>query len=92
MGRLTLQCPRRGTESGDMIAKVLTPAKASPQIAAQRIAAAATTGLWRAMTDRFRPAGALPTVEVVNLAPRQSMFDYDPSQAVLLADLPDELL
>ena len=74
-----------------MIAKVLTPAKASPQIAAQRIAAAATTGLWRAMTDRFRPAGALPTVEVENLAPRRSMFDYDPEHAVELTELPGHI-
>jgi hypothetical protein len=67
-----------------MSADVLTPARVG-----HRLSAAASNGLWRAMTDRVRRAQPLPTVEVSDLSPGQSMFDYDPGRAVALTELPD---
>jgi hypothetical protein len=69
-----------------MSADVLGPARVS-----HRLAAVTTAGLWRAITDRVRATDSLPTVEVADLGPRQSMFDYDPADAVVLTDLPDRI-
>ncbi|MGI9578171.1 MAG: hypothetical protein ACR2OH_08240 [Microthrixaceae bacterium] len=65
-----------------MNASVLTPAKVSHRLAT-------STGLWRAMAERVVPAETLPTIEVAEIAPRMSMFDYDPAEAVALTEIPD---
>lgn len=68
-----------------MSANVLTPARVSHRLAATK----ASTGLWKAMTERVRPTESLSTIEVEGLAPTPSMFDYDPAKAMALTELPD---
>ena len=53
------------------------------------VVAGTTSGLWRAMTHKVRTHDTIPTVEVSDLAPRASMFDYDPAEAEVLLEVPD---
>ncbi len=66
----------------------LTAPNAVPRLAVPT----ATSGLWAAMAARFRSHEPMPTVEVAELSPRPSMFEYDPAEAAPLHEFPDELL
>lgn len=45
-------------------------------------------GLMEILTQRLCPAEGLPLVEIADITPVRSMFDYDAESAVTVTDLP----
>ena len=66
---------------------------ATPQLETLTVPQSATVprrrmGLQEVLTHRLCPAECLPAVEIADIMPVRSMFDYDAGTAVEITDLP----
>lgn len=84
MGRMALEMGDQPTDRMFM---------ASPLLATLTVPESATVprrrmGLLEILTQRLCPAEGLPLVEITDITPVRSMFDYDSETAVTVTELP----